>query len=101
MTISWNTNQRADVRAVDFHILYKLERINVVGTSGSGKSTFGRKLSELLKLPYYEIDQLFWMPQWQQSSDEELLAKVREVTSGQKWIVDGNYTRTTPEKWKR
>jgi adenylate kinase family enzyme len=77
-----------------------IQRINVVGTSGSGKSTFARALAQRLDLPYYELDQLFWKPGWQMSSDEELFAKVRQVTSQQRWILDGNYHRTAPEKWK-
>jgi hypothetical protein len=40
------------------------ERINVVGTSGSGKTTFARQLAARLDLPYYEMDALFWKPGW-------------------------------------
>jgi adenylate kinase family enzyme len=78
-----------------------LERINVVGTSGSGKSTFARELARSLGLPYCEMDRLFWKPGWRESSDEELFSKVEEVTSGPRWVLDGNYTRTLPIKWKR
>ena len=56
---------------MDFEQLSRIERINVVGTSGSGKSTFARELAELLKLLYYEMDQLFWKLDWQESSDDE------------------------------
>lgn len=76
------------------------QRINVVGTSGSGKTIFARQLAELLDLPYFEMDQLFWKPGWQQSSDNELFSKVHDVTSGPRWVLDGNYTRTLPIKWK-
>lgn len=76
------------------------ERINVVGTSGSGKTTFARRLARELNLPYFEMDQLFWKAGWQPSSDDELFGKVREVTSQPRWILDGNYTRTAPIKWK-
>ena len=76
------------------------KRINVVGTSGSGKTTFARKLANRLNLPYYELDQVFWKAGWQESSDDELLARVREITSKQEWVLDGNYSRTIPEKWK-
>ncbi|MEM7165719.1 MAG: shikimate kinase [Planctomycetota bacterium] len=85
----------------DFEKLRLYERINVIGTSGSGKSTFGRRLAARTDLPYFEMDQLFWKPNWGQSTDTELLAKIREVTQRPRWILDGNYTRTTPEKWQR
>lgn len=41
-----------------------MKRINVVGTSGSGKSTFGRQLSQQICAPYIEMDALFWQPNW-------------------------------------
>jgi len=78
-----------------------LERINVVGTSGSGKTTFARELARRLDLPYYEIDALSWKAGWQECSDEELFSKVEQATSGRRWVLDGNYTRTVPIKWKR
>jgi adenylate kinase family enzyme len=78
-----------------------LERINVVGTSGSGKTIFARELARLLDLPYYEMDALFWKPGWQQASDEELFGKVEEVCAQPRWVLDGNYTRTLPIKWNR
>lgn len=77
------------------------QRINVVGTSGSGKTTFARQLARLLDLPYYEMDRLFWKPGWQEPSDQEFFSKVEQVTSGPLWVLDGNYTRTLAIKWKR
>ena len=47
------------------------------------------------------MDALFWKPGWQQASDEELLGKVEEVCAQPRWVLDGNYTRTLPIKWKR
>jgi adenylate kinase family enzyme len=85
---------------LDFQQLARFERINVVGTAGSGKSTFGRELAELLDLPYFEMDRMFWKPDWQESSDEELFREVQEATSRRRWVLDGNYTRTIPVKWK-
>jgi adenylate kinase family enzyme len=87
--------------ADDFENGTPLERINVVGTSGSGKTTFARELARLLGLPCYEMDALFWKPGWRESSDEELLRKVQDVTSGPRWVLDGNYTRTRAVSWRR
>ena len=77
------------------------ERINVVGTSGSGKTMLARELARLLNLPYVEMDALFWKPGWRESSNEEFFPKVQEAISGDRWVLDGNYTRTLPIKWKR
>ncbi|MCH7726505.1 MAG: (d)CMP kinase, partial [Planctomycetes bacterium] len=40
---------------MDVKQLSRFERINVVGTSGSGKSTFARELAEVLNLPCFEL----------------------------------------------
>lgn len=85
---------------MDFDEFSCIKRINVIGTSGSGKTTFGRELAEILGLPFYEMDGMFWKADWRQSTDHELVDNVCEVTSQANWILDGNYTRTIPHKWK-
>ena len=74
-------------------------KINVIGTSGSGKSTFGKKLAESLNLPFLEMDALFWGPDWTFSEDKELFSKLTSALEGENWVLDGNYTRTLPIKW--
>jgi len=76
-------------------------RINVVGTSGSGKSTFSKLLSKKLNVPYIQLDTLHWKPNWEESTDEELFAKLEKALCGNDWVVDGNYSRTRNIKWKR
>ena len=81
--------------------LKSLARVNVVGTSGVGKSTFARQLAEVLDAPYIEMDALFWLPNWTGRSDDEFLPLVKENLKGEAWVLDGNYSRTTSIKWRR
>ena len=76
-------------------------RFNVVGSSGSGKSTIARAIAQALRLPYVELDALFWKPDWQESSDDEFLPKLARALAGDQWVLDGNYSRTTAIKWQR
>ena len=76
-------------------------RINVVGTSGSGKSTFAQRIADKLNVPYVEIDALYWKPNWTESTDEEFFPKLEEAVSLDQWVLDGNYDRTRSIKWKR
>jgi adenylate kinase family enzyme len=46
-------------------------KVNVIGTSGSGKSTFLKALACALNIPYVEMDRLHWKPNWTESSDDE------------------------------
>lgn len=54
-----------------------MNRINVVGTSASGKSTFARKLAKKLSLEYIELDDLLWMDDWQETPDPEFFEKLK------------------------
>ena len=76
-------------------------RINIVGTSGCGKSTVGKHIAERLNVPYIQLDELFWKPNWAESTDEELYPKLEKSLSADEWVLDGNYNRTTSIKWKR
>ena len=76
-------------------------RINVVGTSGSGKSTVARRIAEKLDVAYIEMDALFWKPNWTEATDEEFFPALEEALSSDAWVLDGNYDRTRSIKWKR
>ena len=76
-------------------------RINVVGTSGSGKTTFGRQLAEILDIPFIEMDALFWGPNWSAPEDEDFFPQLESALKGDHWVLDGGYSRTTPIKWAR
>lgn len=77
-------------------------KINVVGTSGSGKSTVARHLAGKLAVPYIEMDKLYWRPDWQGTPDGEFLPRVEQTLASAPtgWVLDGNYTRTQAMKWR-
>ncbi len=79
---------------------YSLNKINVVGTSASGKSTFSQRLSNILNSPYIEMDKIFWGPNWSLPTDDEFFKKLKIELHQDKWILDGNYTRSIPIKWE-
>jgi adenylate kinase family enzyme len=76
-----------------------VKRINVIGTSGSGKSTFSRKLASKLNYPYIEMDALYWKPNWTESEGAEFFALLKESLSHPVWVLDGNYNETAALKW--
>ena len=81
--------------------MYRARRINVVGNSGSGKSTLARAIAARLDCPYVELDELHWKPNWTESTDDELYPKLEAALLGESWVLDGNYKRTVPIKWRR
>ena len=53
-----------------------MKRVNVIGTSGTGKSTFSKKLAEKLEVPYLEMDRIFWLKNWEEPSNEVFFPKL-------------------------
>ncbi|MCF6264133.1 MAG: AAA family ATPase [Xanthomonadales bacterium] len=53
-----------------------MKKINIIGTSGSGKSTFAKALSKKLDYPYIEMDAIFWGKNWYWPSDDEFFNKL-------------------------
>ena len=74
-------------------------RINVVGTSGTGKSTFAARLAERLGVPYLQMDTLYWKPDWTPSTDEEFFPRLEAALQQEQWVLDGNFTITNELKW--
>jgi adenylate kinase family enzyme len=69
-----------------------MQRILVMGSSGSGKSTFARRLSGITGIPMVSLDALYWKPGWTPSVPAEFERRVVEAVDQPRWIVDGNYT---------
>lgn len=78
-----------------------LQRIVVVGTTGSGKTTLAGRLAERLNYPHVEQDALNWGPNWTMRPNEEFRALVDQATRSKQWVVDGNYSRSRDLVWSR
>jgi adenylate kinase family enzyme len=69
-----------------------MQRVLVMGSSGSGKSTFARRLSEITGIPFVSLDALFWKPGWVESDKAEFRDRLTEAARQPRWIMDGNFT---------
>jgi adenylate kinase family enzyme len=78
-----------------------VRRVSVVGNSGSGKSRLARNLAARLGVPYVELDAIYHQAGWTPLDPDVFAARVGEVTSGEGWVVDGNYHAVRPLVWAR
>ncbi|MBR4768693.1 MAG: adenylate kinase [Lachnospiraceae bacterium] len=72
----------------------------VIGCSGSGKSTFSRKLHEVTGLPLIHLDNIWWKPDRSHISREEFDRRLNEALQSSEWIIDGDYSRTYEVRFK-
>jgi adenylate kinase family enzyme len=76
-------------------------RISVVGTIGSGKTTFARKTSQLLDARHIELDALYWEPNWIETPNDLFRERVKQSLQSDSWVVDGNYHQVRDLVWSR
>lgn len=78
-----------------------MDRVIVLGPSGSGKSTLSLKLKDLLDLPLYHLDNIFWKKDRTHISKEEFDSILLDLVEKEKWIIDGDYSRTYLTRMER
>jgi len=78
-----------------------MQRISVVGTCGTGKSTLAFAAARRLNIPCTELDSLVWGPNWSPAPPDVLQRRVDAATAGETWIIEGGYAPARDAIWKR
>ena len=66
----------------------------VIGSGGSGKSMFARRLGEILGIEVVHLDKEHWKPGWVEPPKDVWRGRVERLVRGDTWIIDGNYSGT-------
>ena len=69
-------------------------RILVLGSSGSGKTTFAVQLSRILDITTIHLDAHFWKPGWIATPKPQWREIVSSLVQEPSWIMDGTYEST-------
>jgi adenylate kinase family enzyme len=80
-----------------------VNRISVVGSSGSGKTRMAGLIAASLDIPHLELDSVYHQRNWTPLPDVEFLARASSFAEQERWVVDGNYTSSgvLDAMWKR
>lgn len=68
------------------------KKIIITGTTCTGKTTLGRKISNKLNIQQIDLDDLHFLPNWIEKDKNIFIRDVNNVLKGkQNWIVTGSY----------
>lgn len=74
-------------------------RLAVVGTTGAGKTTLARSISQSLGIPHVELDGIYHQPGWQRLPEAEFRTRIIEEVGRPDWVIDGNYSEVRDLVW--
>lgn len=74
-------------------------KIMVIGYSGSGKSTFSKRLSSVYELPVLHIDRIFFGPNWVERDKGIVEQEIRAFMKQDSWTIDGHYRHLAKERF--
>lgn len=77
------------------------QRIAVVGTTGTGKTTLAQCIAQALDIPHVELDAIHWLPNWTPAPLTVFRERTAQALSGDRWVVDGNYGKVRDIVWSR
>ena len=70
---------------------FLFNRIIIVGTTSSGKSTLAETLANKFGYDFIELDALHWERNWAEAPLEVFRKRVETATQARAWVVAGNY----------
>ncbi|WP_414048644.1 adenylate kinase [Macrococcus animalis] len=77
-----------------------MRKIIVIGCPGSGKSTFSRRLGEMLNIEVVHLDILNWNADKTVVEGDVFLNRLEAAIQKESWIIDGNYGSTLELRFK-
>lgn len=75
-----------------------MDRVCIIGGSGTGKTTLANNLGKQLNLPVYHIDGINYLQNWEERDRTERDNIILQKANEEKWIIDGNYFSTLRQR---
>ncbi|MDE7281857.1 MAG: adenylate kinase [Ruminiclostridium sp.] len=71
-----------------------MKKVIIIGCPGAGKSYFAKKLRSITGIPLYHLDMIWHKPDKTHISRPEFDEALKRIFSEDKWIMDGDFSRT-------
>lgn len=79
-----------------------MQRVAIIGSPGTGKSTFARKLAERTGLPLIHLDFYYHDKQRDYYDNKEAWrTRATEFAKNEAWIIDGNFSSTLTHRFQQ
>jgi adenylate kinase family enzyme len=78
-----------------------MQRICIIGTTGSGKTTVAAEVARILGSVHIELDALNWQPGWVLVPSDRFRQNVATALETPRWVTDGNYRSVRDLVWER
>ncbi len=78
-----------------------MQRVSVVGNSGSGKTRLARRLADLIGADHIELDAVVHQRDWVDLEPAEFRRRVTRLAAEPLWVMDGNYPVVRDLVWTR
>lgn len=70
-----------------------MKKVAIVGCPSSGKTTMAIQLGQMLNIPVYHLDKIFWTDDGYLKQDP-FIAQQEEIMRSDSWIIDGNFMKS-------
>ncbi|MGT2742181.1 AAA family ATPase [Streptococcus plurextorum] len=78
-----------------------IERIMIIGSPGSGKSSLAKRLADKTGLPLVHLDRLNWLNDKETVTEDVFLEHLTAEIAKRSWIIDGNYGTSMAKRLAR
>lgn len=76
-------------------------RIIVVGSCGCGKTYTGKKISKNFGIPFTDLDDLYWLPNWIVQDRDKFISGIKETASKPSWVIAGSQFSLRELTWPK
>ncbi|MFA5962078.1 MAG: hypothetical protein WC848_05330 [Parcubacteria group bacterium] len=66
-----------------------MDKVLIIGISGTGKTRLARKLSDFSKIPVTHYDEFVWGENWKEIDEKIVEQKLEEIIKKDRWIIEG------------